>query len=117
MQKIKDTDWTKWESDELKHLDSCSVLDLPELERLSVWIEEQAEIFCQEVKGDHLVDGVIITDSWLNVCGPGGVQNPHYHANSYLSGIYYVNFDADIHAPTYFYKTQNSHMFVHRVQT
>ena len=63
MQKIKDTDWTKWESDELKHLDSCSVLDLPELERLSVWIEEQAEIFCQEVKGDHLVDGVIITDS------------------------------------------------------
>ena len=33
MQKIKDTDWTKWESDELKHLDSCSVLDLPELER------------------------------------------------------------------------------------
>ena len=75
------------------------------------WIEEQAEIFCQEVKHDHLVDGVIITDSWLNVCGPGGVQNPHYHANSYLSGIYYVNFDADIHAPTYFYKTQNSHMF------
>tara|TARA_R100000005_G_C5000319_1_gene207169 strand:+ start:4112 stop:4825 length:714 start_codon:yes stop_codon:yes gene_type:complete len=111
MEKIKDTDWTKWGSDELKHMDSCSFLDLPELERLSIWIEEQAEIFCREVKGDHLVDGVIVTDSWLNVCGPGGMQGPHYHTNSYLSGLYYVNFDADIHAPTYFYKTQSSHMF------
>ena len=111
MQKIKDTDWTTWGSDELKHMDSCSFLDLPELERLSIWIEEQAEIFCREVKGDHLVDGVIITDSWLNVCGSGGMQAPHYHTNSYISGLYYVNFDADIHAPTYFYKTQSGHMF------
>lgn len=111
MQKVSDTDWNKWGSDELKHTDSSSILDLPELERLSIWIEEQAEIFCGEVKGDHLMDGVIITDSWLNVCGSGGKQNPHFHTNSYLSGLYYVNFDSDIHAPTYFYKTQSSHMF------
>ena len=76
-------------------MDSCSFLIYLSWRDCLFGLRNSRRYFV-EIKGDHLVDGVIVTDSWLNVCGPGGMQGPHYHANSYLSGLYYVNFDADI---------------------
>ena len=49
--------------------------------------------------GYYLQDGIIITDCWLNKCDAGGEQFYHTHANSYISGTYYVNYIRGIHAP------------------
>ena len=49
-----------------------------------------------------------MTDSWLNVCDSGGRQSAHYHINAVICALYYVNFDDEVHAPTYFYRPNNS---------
>ena len=52
------------------------------------WIEEQAAIYVRDTLGTILIEDMIITDSWLNVCQKGGYQYPHHHTNSYVSGTY-----------------------------
>ena len=54
--------------------------------------------------GEYVQDGVIVTDSWINICDKGGFAAPHYHTNSYVTALYYVNFNEN-HTPTYFAKT------------
>ena len=73
------------------------------------WIEEQAAIYVRDTLGTILIEDMIITDSWLNVCQKGGYQYPHHHTNSYVSGTYYVNFE-DGHAPLIF-RNENCSMF------
>ena len=76
--------------------------------RFRNWCEQQAEIYAKEVKGDYIQETVQVTDSWINISDKGGYQYPHHHANSYLSAIYYVNFDmARDHVPTYFTRDTN----------
>lgn len=48
------------------------------------------------------VEDVVITDSWLNRCYEGGYQRFHSHANSFISGTYYINFDSENHSPLKF---------------
>lgn len=36
-----------------------------------------------------------ISSSWANFCGPGGFQDFHNHANSIISGCFYINADPD----------------------
>ena len=51
-----------------------------------------------------------VTDSWFNISDKGGYQHPHQHSNSYLSCIYYVNFDPkEDHVNTHFMKDENMH--------
>ena len=89
---------------ELIHIDDYSVLDKPEFHKFRTWIEEQCAIFLEHVMGEYVQDGVIVTDSWINICDKGGFAAPHYHTNSYVTALYYVNFNEN-HTPTYFAKT------------
>jgi len=91
-------------TDELVHIDHYSVLDKPEFHKLRDWVEEQSAIFLENVMGEYVQEGVIVTDSWINICDDGGTQAPHYHTNSYVTALYYVNFNEN-HTPTYFAKT------------
>jgi uncharacterized protein (TIGR02466 family) len=38
-------------------------------------------------------DDIWLTSSWVNFCEPGGFQDFHNHANSILSGCYYLQAD------------------------
>ena len=81
-------------SEQLKHIGHYSVLHNDErYGRFRNWCEQQAESYAKGVKGDYIQETVQVTDSWINISDKGGYQYPHHHANSYLSAIYYVNFD------------------------
>ena len=78
-----------------------SVLILPEYSDFSQWIIDCVENYIKDILGYKLKEGVIITDSWINLCDEGGMQSTHYHANSYVSGTYYVNYEEG-HSPLMF---------------
>ena len=96
----------------LQHLQHYSVLaNDDKYGRFRNWCEQQAERYAKEISGHYIPETVQITDSWFNVSNTGGFQHQHYHANSYMSGVYYVNFDAEKgHCPTSFTKDERSFM-------
>ena len=98
-------------SKQLKHVGHYSILHDDERHgRFRNWCEQQAEYYAKEVKGDYIQETVQVTDSWYNISDKGGYQHPHQHANSYLSCIYYVNFDPkEDHVNTHFMKDENMH--------
>ena len=65
------------------------------------WAEEQCSLFVKDVLEYRLVDKMIVTDSWINLCNAKGTQHEHYHCNAFISGTYYLNYEKD-HAPLYF---------------
>ena len=99
-------------NEELRHLQHYSVLENDDkYGRFRNWCEQQAERYAKEISGHYIPETVQITDSWFNVSDTGGFQHQHYHANSYISGVYYVNFDAEKgHCPTSFTKDERSFM-------
>ena len=62
------------------------------------WVEEQCTLFVKDVLEFRLLDKMIVTDSWLNLCNIKGSQNRHNHSNAFISGTYYLNFEKG-HAP------------------
>lgn len=96
-------DYRKPKSDTLEHLDYYSPIHADKFARFRGWIEEQAEIYARDILG-YDVDELVVTDSWINICKPEGYQVPHYHINSFVCALYYVNFDDEHDSPTYFWK-------------
>ena len=96
----------------LSHIGHYSVLQNDvKFGRFRNWCEQQAEIYAREIQGIYIPETVQITDSWFNVSNTGGFQHQHYHANSLISGVYYVNFDAEKgHCPTSFTKDERTFM-------
>ena len=95
-------------SGNLKHIGHYSVLmDDVKYGRFRTWCEEQALIFARDVKGDYIQEHIQVTDSWFNISGQGGHQHPHCHGNSYLSGVYYVNFNDEELVPTHFTNSES----------
>jgi len=97
----------------LYHFDYYCVLDDDKYSRFRTWVEIQAEIFVRDILGYHLPDNesMMMTDSWFNVCAKKGHQYPHYHGNAFVCGLYYINFDENNHAPTYFGRPSSSRKF------
>ena len=63
----------------------------------------------RDVLGHYLQESMMVTDSWINQCDEEGYQMAHFHANSYVSALYYVNYTEDM-SPTYFVKACGTHM-------
>ena len=99
-------------NEELQHLQHYSVLENDgKYGRFRNWCEQQAERYAKEILGHYIPETVQVTDSWFNVSNTGGLQHQHYHANSYISGVYYVNFDAEKgHCSTSFTKDERRFM-------
>ena len=92
----------------LSHIGHYSVLqDDVKFGRFRNWCEQQAEHYGREIKGDYIQETVQVTDSWINVADKGGYQHPHYHSNSYLSAVYYVNYDNEKHISTHFTREES----------
>ena len=46
-------------------------------------------------KLNYEFESLVITDMWSNILKPGETHRPHTHANNFLSGVYYLNSDAE----------------------
>jgi hypothetical protein len=79
------------------------LLDYPGFESFNSWIKRCSIDYIRNTLECNC-DNVIITQCWMNDCSKGGSQPPHNHANSLISGTYFVNFTPEIHAPLTFCK-------------
>ena len=66
------------------------------LKKIKQFCEEQIKIYVEQVIGP--VEGKLdfyITQSWLNVNRPGEYHYEHCHANSIISGVFYISTEED----------------------
>lgn len=84
-------------------LKNKSLLDHPDFKKFGKWIKKCSIDYINNTLG-YKCENVIVTNCWLNQCDRGTFQTPHVHANSFISGTYYVNFDPKLHSPLVFIK-------------
>ena len=85
---------------------SSLLYEISELKEFRNWCCESVKHFMTEVL-DYIIEEnnpIIVTDSWLNVCGERSHQVRHNHHNCLISGTYYVNRQEWVHAGIEFYK-------------
>ena len=75
--------------------------DFPELKPLELILKSYAVNYFWETGFD--CTEVLITDAWINIGSKNSVLQAHLHANSYLSGNYFVNFNPQVHTTLNFY--------------
>jgi uncharacterized protein (TIGR02466 family) len=82
------------------------VLDRPSLAKLRKNIQDKIDDFVHNVMGvDHKMSWEITT-SWVNRTVKGGYGESHYHSNSLISGVLYLEVD-DISGKICFHKRSN----------
>ena len=63
-----------------------------ELKDIKEFCEDELELYLEEIEGvDPDFATLHITESWINMTKPQEHHHPHYHGNSYLSGILYIS--------------------------
>ena len=72
-----------------------NVLDDSSLLQLRTFIIESSCDFLVNTFG--LSNALHIANSWINIAHPSSSQHFHSHANSLISGTYYISFDSSIH--------------------
>ena len=73
----------------------------PELSELKDTLSSLSLNFISSI--GYVCDEVVFTDAWLNIGSKDAVLPPHVHANSFISGTYYINFNKESHTPLDFY--------------
>lgn len=77
-------------SDKIKHYFEDQNFLNDDFKDFQIFLKVSCLNYIQEVLG-YDCDEVVITDCWINVCDVGGYQIKHDHANSFVSGTYYIN--------------------------
>jgi uncharacterized protein (TIGR02466 family) len=65
------------------------------LKKLKQFCEEQLNVYVKKVICPKEELDFYITQSWLNVTKPGGYHHEHAHANSIVSGVFYISTEED----------------------
>jgi len=95
MQCIADIPMQKLEKQDMSNHQSVNLTlfeEFPNLKDIKKFIENQLVRFLKEIEGvDTDLAGLRITQSWLNKNKPDEWHPIHHHANSYLSGVLYIN--------------------------
>ena len=60
------------------------------LKQLKQFCEQQIKIYAEKVIVPKEELDFYITQSWLNITKPGGFHHQHSHANSLISGVFYI---------------------------
>ena len=76
------------------HSDNTYIFDT-KLKNLKEFCEHHIRIYVKEILNPKQELDFYITQSWLNVVKPGGSIKLHYHANSIISGAFYVSTEED----------------------
>ncbi len=69
------------------------ILNLPQFANLKSQIQEHINKFAYEIIGAQRDHKWEITTSWVNKVEPGGYSANHWHSNSLISGVFYLNTD------------------------
>jgi len=88
-------------------------LDLPGMEKLKAYIEKEVKDFY--VHGLAIDGDIKITQSWVNKNINGGGTHYHYHHNSVISGVYYIDVP-DNSTLIKFYKADVDRSTVYRLE-
>ena len=71
------------------------LLDAPELSNLRQWIQEAVEEYFVKVYCPESEVSLRITQSWCNTTSKGESHHEHTHPNSFVSGVFYIQTNAD----------------------
>lgn len=74
--------------------------NLPEFKELKEFIDKCIKHYLREICGSH--HEVEITQSWVNILKKWSGHPSHIHANSYLSGVFYLDVDPEYGNPIEF---------------
>ena len=61
------------------------------LKKIKQFFEQQLKIYVEKVINPAEELDFYITQSWLNITKPGGYHHEHFHANSIISGVFYIS--------------------------
>jgi uncharacterized protein (TIGR02466 family) len=75
--------------------ESKRILENPEMANIKAYLEKCLDQWCKQVMIPIVPEAVKlkITQSWLNYTKPGEHHGRHYHPNSIVSGVLYINAD------------------------
>ena len=71
------------------------LLDAPELSNLRQWIQEAVEEYFVKIYCPESEVNLRITQSWCNTTSKGKSHHEHTHPNSFVSGVFYIQTNAD----------------------
>ena len=80
---------------DLDHLTNNTYIFDTKLKNLKEFCEKHIKIYVEKILNPKQELDFYITQSWLNVVKPGGSIKLHYHANSIISGAFYVSTEED----------------------
>ena len=83
------------------------VLNCPELSELQKFIQHHLDFYVDSVLYPKHEFKLHITQSWVNWTDKGQGHHKHYHRNSFLSGVFYINANGE-HDKLYFANETNS---------
>jgi uncharacterized protein (TIGR02466 family) len=72
------------------------ILDEPEMRKISDFIKSAINYYTQNIITVEDDVEFYITTSWLNYTKPNQFHHKHAHANSIISGVFYINADKDV---------------------
>jgi uncharacterized protein (TIGR02466 family) len=77
---------------------SRRILDEPGFEEIKKFAQECLDVWVDDVLCPRDKDSIKlgITQSWLNYTNPGGFHHAHYHPNSVVSGVIYIQADNEL---------------------
>lgn len=93
--------------------ESKRLLENPELADVKDYLEKCLDQWCKQVMMPIVPEAfkLKITQSWINYTKPGEHHDRHYHPNSIVSGVLYVNADKE-HDMITFSKNSNEPFFI-----
>lgn len=88
-------------TENLKHIDNKPhtnfLKKIKKYSNFENFILKSCLFYINEIIGND-VEELVVTDCWLNLCEKNGFQPFHNHANSYISGTYYLNYNPETHS-------------------
>lgn len=83
------------------------ILNRKPLKKLKNDIEKFGEYYFRDVQFITKKTKPLLTQSWLNVSKENEFHHSHFHPNSYVSGVFYLNADANNDTITFIDDTYN----------
>jgi uncharacterized protein (TIGR02466 family) len=75
---------------EFKSFSNNTYIFNTKLHEIKEFCEQHIKNYVEKIINPKEKNDIYITQSWLNVNKPGEVHHPHIHANSIISGVFYV---------------------------
>lgn len=73
------------------HTEDTYILNRPDCVNLKTWIESQLQQYFVQTINPQSDCELYITQSWINYTNPGEHHHAHSHANSLISGVFYLH--------------------------